>query len=109
MASLVHVGEFLHGFVFLNQIKSASELHLPGDRGCFRDDGGSLHPPGGLLSRTQGAPSSLLWLVVSGLQGARKRGGLLLLGQRRTQQSMPKLEALGPQAESPYMCLSAIH
>lgn len=27
------MGEFLYGFIFLNQIKSVCELHLPGDRG----------------------------------------------------------------------------
>lgn len=46
VASLVHVGEFLYGLIFLNQVKSACELHLPGDKGS--------------VSGITGAPCTLL-------------------------------------------------
>ena len=103
--------------LFLNQIKSSSELHLPGDK-CLLS--GMMGAPGTLLEGAKLSETStvqdirahllsLLWLVVSDLQSSGKAGGLLLLGQVRTEQSMPKLEALGPQAESLHMYLSAIH
>ena len=46
VATLVHVGEFLYGLVSLNHIKSACELHLPGDKGS--------------VSEITGAPCTLL-------------------------------------------------
>lgn len=56
VASLVHVGEFLHVLVFLNQIKSASKLHLPGDKGS--------------VSGMLGAPCTFLGVYCQGHRGA---------------------------------------
>lgn len=70
---------------FPSQIKSASELHLPGDKGAIS---GIMGAPctqlgGAKASETSavqdtGEPSPLCHVTTAGLQGPMKAGGLLL-------------------------------
>lgn len=51
------MGELLHGLAFLNQIKFASELHLPHDKGSVS---GVMGAPGTLLGGAKFSETSIV-------------------------------------------------